>query len=406
LARENLLSKEIAVLIPRSNLWRWQNEPADKYKTFDLNLRGTHDYELIRSFSQSKKAKRIFFAYVRLSKFFTALVQGIPKFDKHVRETKMQVVKIIDRVRASIGLTNALRVFNISISTFRQWSMETFTSCFHSVVNKCNRIYPTQLSSTEISKLKEKLVDPCFQYWPISSIAFDSLRNGSLPLSLNTWYKYANRLGVTRPRPSDRRKKSTKGIRANRPNQIWHADITRFVTLDNVIHYIYFVVDNFSRKILSWRVANKVSALIRRETIGEAMKELKNQDEHILLITDGGPENSLEEYLQSLGAPIIHKKALIDVECSNALIEAHNKVVKYNYLYRKSINDGVQLVKEVEFSVNDFNDRPHISLDGLTPNEGHAKVKLDLELLRKLKVEAGIKRKQDNLMNRCDACAG
>jgi putative transposase len=137
-----------------------------------------------------------------------------------------------------------------------------------------------------------------------------------------------------------------------------------------------------------------------------ALTRGKNRDEHILLITDGGPENSLEEYLQNLGAPIVHQKAMIDVQCSNSLIEAHNKVIKYNYLYRKSVSDGFQLINEVEFSVNNFNDRPHISLNGLTPNESHRNEKLDIELLRKMKVEAGIKRKQDNLKNRCEVCAG
>lgn len=176
-------------------------------------------------------------------------------------------------------------------------------------------------------------MDPSNQYWPISSIAFESLRNNTLPLSLNTWYKYAKRLGINRPRPSDRRKKRIEGIRAADSNQIWHADITRFVTPDNLIHYIYLVVDNFSRKILSWRVADKVSKLIRRETIGEALKNLKDEDQHFVLITDGGPENSFKEYLESLDAQVVHQKALVDIQCSNSLIEAHNKVIKYNYLY-------------------------------------------------------------------------
>ena len=278
LARENLLATEVCGLIPRSNIWRWKRESSDKYKSFDLNLKGSQDYELIRSFSQNKNAKRIYSCFVRLGKSFIDLAHGIPKFHKRVQELKIPVVKIIERVKKSLGLNNVLRVFNISVSAYRQWSLETFTSCFHSIVNRCNRIYPTQLSSSEISKLKEKLLDPSNQYWPISSIAFASLRNNTLPLSLNTWYKYAKRLGIIRPGPSDRRKKRVEGIRAAGSNQIWHADITRFVTPDNLVHYIYLVVDNFSRKILSWRVADKVSKLIRRETIGEALKNLKDED--------------------------------------------------------------------------------------------------------------------------------
>src|SRR5579872_5221907 len=91
---------------------------------------------------------------------------------------------MIERVRSALGLQNILRIFNISIYTFRQWKVDTFTSCFNSIVNKCNRVYPTQLSKIEVHTMKEKLLNPSFQYWPISSLAFHSLRDGSLPLNL------------------------------------------------------------------------------------------------------------------------------------------------------------------------------------------------------------------------------
>ena len=370
-----------------------------------MNLRGSQDYDVIRSFAQDKKAKRIFMAYVRLSKFFISLSQSIPKFQKHLHDMRIQVVKTIDQVRASLGLTNALRAFNISVSTFRQWRMETFSSCFHSIVNKCNRIYPTQLSSPEIATLKEKLLSPRYQYWPISSIAFDCLRNGTLPLALNTWYKYAKRLGIVRLSPNGRRKKRVEGIRAIRPNQIWHADITRFITVNNQVYYIYLVVDNFSRKILSAFVANKVSALIRRLTVGEALKTFRGGEEPIVLITDGGPENSLQEYLDSLSVPITHKKALLDVQCSNSLIEAHNKVIEYNYLYEMTIADEGELKRAIDWICRDFNNRPHISLNGLSPNESHENSALDIDSLKAKKKIAAEERKQFNFKNRCVACA-
>lgn len=406
LAREGLLSKEIAVLIPRTNLWRWRNEADDKYKDFDLNLRAAQDYELIRSFSQSKNAKRIYSSFVRLSKFFMMLAHGIPKFHKRVQEMKMELLTVVDRVKSVLGLLNVLRVFNISVFTYRQWSLETLKSCFHSQVNKCNRIYPTQLSSPEVNKLKEMLIDPANQYWPISSIAFESLRNGTLPLSLNTWYKYAKRLGINRPRPTDRGKKSVRGIRASRPNEIWHADITRFITTDQMVHYIYLVVDNFSRKILSWFVADNVSAMIRRQTIDLALKNVKYEDQHIVIITDGGPENSLKDYLETLSVSITHQKALIDIRCSNSMVEGHNKLIKYNYLYKMPINDRSQLIKQLAWVHNNFDNRPHISLHGLTPNEAYQNITLDKETLKNLNRIATLKRKEHNLNNRCVTCLG
>jgi putative transposase len=181
-------------------------------------------------------------------------------------------------------------------------------------------------------------------------------------------------------------------------------DITRFVTLDNVVHYIYLVVDNFSRKILSWFIADRVSALIRRQTIGEALRGLKNEDEHLVLITDGGPENALKEYLQNLNAAVIHQRALIDVHCSNSLIEAHNKLIKYNYLFKMSVSDLDHLRKLIPWITSDFNSRPHISLDGLTPSEKYENASLDTNSLRTLKVKALQKRKEYNFKNRCVNC--
>jgi len=64
-------------------------------------------------------------------------------------------------------------------------------------------------------------------------------------------------------------------LKATFPNQYWHADITIFKTLDNVKQYIYLVVDNYSRKILSWDMADRVSGEIRVQTLREAWDTAK-----------------------------------------------------------------------------------------------------------------------------------
>ena len=46
------------------------------------------------------------------------------------------------------------------------------------------------------------------------------------------------------------------------------------------------------------------------------------------------------------------------------MIEAHNKVIKYNYLYKMPLANGTELKKSLAWIQNDFNDRPHISLKG------------------------------------------
>jgi hypothetical protein len=51
------------------------------------------------------------------------------------------------------------------------------------------------------------------------------------------------------------------------------------------------------------------------------------------------------------------------------MIEAANKQLKYRLLYYHHIADYDTLVKFVEQSVNEYNNRPHHVLHGLTPTE-------------------------------------
>lgn len=58
-----------------------------------------------------------------------------------------------------------------------------------------------------------------------------------------------------------------------------------------------------------------------------------------------------------------------DVTFSNSMIEAANKNIKYRFLYHQSIADHQDLCKYVSLAVEDFNNRPHDVLAGLTPLE-------------------------------------
>ena len=88
--------------------------------------------------------------------------------------------------------------------------------------------------------------------WSSLSIYYQALRDKTVFMGIGTWYKYANRLDIKRKFFRIKRKKVI-GIRASRPLQILHMDVTIFKPLDNTKVYIYFIVDNFSRAILNWQ---------------------------------------------------------------------------------------------------------------------------------------------------------
>ena len=404
LVREGLLSTSVLKQIPRSNLYRWRAEPQEKYKDFGLILNAEKDYETLKSFAQDRSAKRIYAAYVRIISAVLSIAHSLTGFHQEIQAQRIQFVDLVNKVKNIVGLRKTLRILNISVHTFRNWSLQSATECFESQTQKCYRVYHNQLSRPEVVKLKHMLTDKQFQYWPVSSIALFALRENILPLSLNTWYKYVHKLGLKRLKTSSRRKKSEVSIRADHPHQIWHADISQFVTADHVRHFIYVVVDNFSRKILSWCIKDCVKAVYRRGTIEAAVNEASRTGTTITLITDGGPENKLEHLVESLYPRLEHKVALADVHYSNSLVEAAFKTIKYNYLYRMELSDYGALTRAMDFIVKDFNGRPHISLGGLTPNEAAQQRAIDNEqhsLHKRVATEA---RKQYNKSNRCKMC--
>ena len=90
------------------------------------------------------------------------------------------------------------------------------------------------------------------------------LRNGEITVSLHSVYKLNRLLGIRNPKTKKKFKKKRKiGVRASKPNQIWHADITIVKTLDGIKQYVHLVIDNFLRKKLI-DVKNKVVTLTNK----------------------------------------------------------------------------------------------------------------------------------------------
>ncbi len=68
------------------------------------------------------------------------------------------------------------------------------------------------------------------------------------------------------------------------------------------------------------------------------------------------------------------------------------------------IANGTELKKSLAWIQNNFNNRPHISLKGLTPNESQENYILDSDSLKVKKKIASEERKQFNFKNRCVSC--
>jgi len=170
--------------------------------------------------------------------------------------------------------------------------------------------------------------------------------------------------------------------------------------------FVQLLQDNFSRKIIAWIVNTVVSGLSTSTLLRKGCEQLKRApDEMISLIVDGGPENNnrnVEAVLE--GLPVRKLIAGVEIRCSNSMIEAVNKIMKYQYLFRKPIPSPEHLKRWFPEMVEDFNGRPHYALSGLTPNEAYDGKVFDKEEYHRRIVEAGIARRAIN-GHSCPPCA-
>ena len=401
-AANGYLPRRTLAMIPKSTLHDFKQYDYAKVKDLGDTL---ETLELAREIAECRLAKAIAHAAVRVKNTIINLTDLFKNHKKNAILIKNQIVSTIQRVKDTLGFDRALRYFKISRACFYSWVHQTKTKCLETVTDFCPRNKPNQLTKQELNIIKKMTSDKQFKGWPVSSIAAYALKTGKLYACLSTWYKYCSILGIKTFRPKSRRKKSHVGIRADKPNEIWHADVTLFRTLDNQVNYICIIIDNFSRYILGWDVSKELSALVMKNTLKRAyekyIKQISEKPPQIMFMTDGGSENKAE-VLDYINQPDINIKkiiAQIDVKFSNSMVESFNSLIKYRSLYLHDIPDHNALIRHMtEFIPVYNNDRPHYAHKYLTPEESYFgmlpekdKFKTELKIAHKKRIELNSK---------------
>ena len=258
--------------------------------------------------------------------------------------------------------------------------------------------------------MKSLFDKPLFHNWPIASIAYYCLQKNLLSVSLNSWYKYAKIFSIQRK--NYHKERYNIGIRALKPNHIWHSDVTLFKTLDMVTSYIYLIVDNYSRYIINWKVSLILSGKIRLETIKDAYNKYirirKIQEQKTSLIVDGGSENNCAIVENFLNQDEVNLKKIIaqqDIHFSNSMVEAVNKVLKYRFLFHNNIPDIASLEKHLNSFIPVYNNiRPHCGIKGLTLKQALNGIKINKEKQRREIKKAIRDRIATNTKYNCGLC--
>jgi putative transposase len=160
-----------------------------------------------------------------------------------------------------------------------------------------------------------------------------------------------------------------RGMRIERPNQVWAMDIT-YVPMARGFVYLTAVVDWFSRRVLSWRVSISMEAAFCVEALEEAI--VRHGRPEIFNTDQGSQFTSLAftEVLLQAGVSIS-----MDGRGSwrdNVFVERLWRSIKYEEVYLKAY----ETVSEARASIGRYlafynGLRPHSSLDRQTPDQAY-----------------------------------
>ena len=158
-----------------------------------------------------------------------------------------------------------------------------------------------------------------------------------------------------------------RGLRINRPNQVWCADIT-YVPMKRGFLYLVAIMDWHSRAVLAWRLSNTMDAEFCVAALEEAMNRYGVPE---IFNTDQGSQFTSLEFIQAL------KDAGVAISMDgkgrwmdNVMIERLWRSVKWEYLYLREVETGSQVRKILRDWFQFYNEqRPHTAFDGRRPME-------------------------------------
>ena len=179
------------------------------------------------------------------------------------------------------------------------------------------------ITDLEIAAVKEMVTSEEYRHVPTGTLAVLAQRLGTVFASPSTWYRLARLHRWRRPRRRIHPPKPKLGIRAARRDEIWHVDTSVIRFLDGTRAYLYAVIDNFSRRILAWRVSERFDPGNTIAILLDATHAGAESNAPPMLLVDQGVENvnaAVDELIEA-GA-LRRVLAQTEIACSNSLIES------------------------------------------------------------------------------------
>jgi transposase InsO family protein len=306
---------------------------------------------------------RLALALLRIS-HFTLASERLPD-----GRDKQRIMEAIDQARACIPMA-LLRLLRLSPSRFHAWRRRHM-ACTLADQSSCPHTSPHRLTPSEIRVIKDMVTAPDYRHVPTGTLAILAQRLGKVWAAPSTWYRLVQQYGWRRPRLRVHPAKPKIGLRRTRPDEMWHIDTTVIRLLDGTRAYVHAVIDNFSRRILAWRVADTFAPVNSVAVLVDASRGATRSQTTPVVLADAGVENVNAEVDDLITTGVLRRVlAFTELKFSNSMIEAWWRSLKHQWLFLHPLDSVATVRRLVAFYVDAHNRvLPHSAFHGQTPDE-------------------------------------
>ena len=229
----------------------------------------------------------------------------------------------------------------------------------------------TRTHCHEVRAIQDMVTSPDYRHVPTGTLAVLAQRLGTVWASPSTWYRLVRQNGWRRPRLRVHPVKPKIGLRTTRANEMWHIDTTLIRLLDGTRAYLHAVIDNFSRRILAWRVADTFAPVNSVTVLLDASRAATPSETTPVVLADVGVENVNAQVDDLITTGVLRRVlAFTELKFSNSMIEAWWRSLKHQWLFLHSLDSVTTVRRLVAFYVDEHNRvLPHSAFRSQTPDE-------------------------------------